>query len=118
MNFEYISGPCAPVQHVSQIPKEMAAGIVMGQLVGQKVVIFDPDTGTIENFITPSVADASFRPVGLQFSPDGKDLYMASLEVHEVRKVTPTGAILPTHEEWPYAMTGVIWKVTHTEAGK
>jgi glucose/arabinose dehydrogenase len=105
-------GTSAPVQHVFQQPKERSPGDVMGRLVGQKVAMFDPDTGTLDSFIEPTVADATFRPVGLQFSPDGSSLFVASIENHEVRKVTPTGAILATHEEWPYAMSGVIWKVS------
>lgn len=108
-------GTSAPIQHLFQKPKERSPGDVMGRLVGQKVAMFDPDTGNLASFIEPSVVDAGFKPVGLQFSPDGSQLYVASIEMHEVRKVTPTGAILAEHHEWPFAMTGVIWKVTRDD---
>jgi hypothetical protein len=81
------------------------------------VIIFDPDTGQIQDFIRLKNVDASFRPVGLQFSPDGKALYIASIENHEVRKLTPTGALLNKPDEYPFAMTGVIWKVWRSPSG-
>jgi glucose/arabinose dehydrogenase len=110
-------GTSAPIQHLFQKPKETSPGDIMGRLTGMKVVMFDPNTGIVSNFVEPTVADGSFRPVGLQFSPDGSSLYIASIEVHQVRKVTPTGAILSEHAEYPFAMTGVVWKVTHVGSG-
>lgn len=105
-------GTSAPIQHVFQEPQELSPGEVMGRLVGQKVIAYDPDTGSMINFIAPTVADGSFRPVGLQFSPDGGKLYIASIEIHEVRQVTPSGALLSGPAEYPYAMSGVIWEVS------
>nr|MDQ3853005.1 hypothetical protein [Thermoproteota archaeon] len=104
-------GTSAPVQHIHQIPKERSPGSVMGQMIGQRVVVIDTETGGFGDFISLNAPESSFRPVGLQFSPDGSTLYIASIEDHVIRKVTPTGAILGSHAEWPYAVTGVIYKV-------
>ncbi len=60
-------------------------------------------------------ATGSFRPTGLQFSPDGKTLYVAGVGLNEVRTITPSDAVLPFPLGLPYAFeyTGVIWKITH-----
>jgi glucose/arabinose dehydrogenase len=104
-------GTSAPIQHIHQIPKERSPGSVMGQMLGQRVVVIDTESGNFGDFISLNAPESSFRPVGLQFSPDGSSLYIASIEDHVIRKVTPTGAILDSHHEWPYALTGVIYKV-------
>ncbi len=104
-------GTSAPVQHIHQIPKERSPGSVMGQMLGQRVVVIDTESGNFGDFISLNAPESSFRPVGLQFSPDGSALYIASIEDHVIRKITPTGAILGSHAEWPYAVTGVIYKV-------
>ena len=110
-------GTYAPQTHLSaSSPYGPYIGSVMGKLIGQKVVVFDPVSGTLRDFLTLNTADASFRPVGLQFSPDGKSLYVTSVGVNEIRTITPSGAVLPYPLGLPFAFeyTGVVWKITHS----
>ena len=88
----------------------------MGKIIGQKVIVFDPVSGNFRNFLTLNTADGTFRPTGVQFSPDGKALYVASVGLNEVRTITPSGAVLPFPLGLPYAFeyTGVVWKITHS----
>jgi glucose/arabinose dehydrogenase len=78
-------GTIAPVTHMSHIPNNISAGQVMAQLIGQKIVVVDPKTGKVQDFIGLNTMEPDWRPVGLQFSPDGNALYIASIEKEEVR---------------------------------
>jgi glucose/arabinose dehydrogenase len=106
-------GTIAPVTHTFHIPNGMNPGTLMGQIRGQNVVIFDPQSRNVLNFITLNTPVGEWRPVGLQFTPDGSALYIASIEKEEIRSVTPTGVPLPHPTDWPYLKTGIIWKVEH-----
>jgi glucose/arabinose dehydrogenase len=110
-------GTIAPVTHKFHIPKNASAGEVMSTLLGQKVVVVDPKTKGVQDFIKLNSVDAAWRPVGLQFSPDGNTMYITSIEKEQVRDVTPGGVPLPTPSDWPYLKTGTIWKVTHITPG-
>jgi hypothetical protein len=46
----------------------------MGRTIGQKIITFDPNTGSINDFISLNTADSTFRPTGIQLGPDGKSL--------------------------------------------
>jgi hypothetical protein len=94
----------------------MNIGSVMGQIIGQRVALFDPSNFSVRNFISLNTADGSFRPTGLKFSPDGNALYIASIGLNEVRNFSPAGAPLgfTFGVPWGFEYTGVIWKVTHT----
>jgi glucose/arabinose dehydrogenase len=110
-------GTLSPQTHLTAIPKNASPGSVMGQLIGQKVIVIDPVTGQIGKFISINTADESFRPAGIKFSPDGKSLFIASVGNNEVRTLTPKGAIFPfpMGQPWTYPNTGIIWQVTHSQ---
>ncbi|HJT47752.1 MAG TPA: hypothetical protein VJ729_06180 [Nitrososphaeraceae archaeon] len=107
-------GTIAPVTHKFHIPKNASAGEVMGNLIGQKVVVVDPATKKVDDFIKLNSVDAAWRPVGLQFTPDRSTMYITSIEKHQIRDVTPSDQPLPLPADWPYLKTGTIWKVTRT----
>ena len=104
-------GTIAPITHTFHSSLEGDVGGVMGKVIGQKIAIVDPQNRTVNDFITLSSPASSFRPVGLQFTPDGSALYLASIEKEVVRKVTPMGGELPTSSDYPYLQTGTIWKI-------
>jgi glucose/arabinose dehydrogenase len=105
-------GTIDPVTHTFLIPKYRSPGQVMGQTIGQKVIIIDPTSLGIRDFVSLKTNIDDFRPVGLQFSPDGRELYLTSIEKHQIRDVTPTGVPLPNPEDWPFQNTGTVWKIT------
>jgi glucose/arabinose dehydrogenase len=112
-------GTIDPVTHVFLIPKNRSPGGIMGKVIGQRVIIVDTQTKNLQDFISLNTNVPDFRPVGLQFTPDGSMLYIASIEKEQIRDVTPTGVPLPAPSDWPYLKTGIIWKVTHsTQAEK
>jgi glucose/arabinose dehydrogenase len=110
-------GTLAPQTHLTAIPPEASPGSVMGQLIGQKIIVVDPLTGSIGSFISINTADESFRPTGIKFSPDGKSLFIASVGNNEVRTITPKGGILPfpMGQPWTYPYTGIVWQVTRSK---
>jgi glucose/arabinose dehydrogenase len=112
-------GTLAPQTHLTAANSSFgpSIGTVMGQTIGQKIMIFNPKSGSMDDFISLNTADSTFRPTGIQLSPDGKSLYIASVGNNVVRTVTPTGAILPfpLGLPWAYPFSGVIWKVTHLQ---
>jgi glucose/arabinose dehydrogenase len=110
-------GTFAPQTHLSAASSYGPyIGTVMGKLLGQKVISFDPTTGNFKDFLTLNTAAGNFRPTGLQFSPDGKSLYVVGVGLLEVRTITPNGAVLPFPLGLPYSFeySGVVWKITHT----
>ena len=110
-------GTLAPQTHLTANSRfGMNIGSVMGQIIGQRVAIFDPSTFSERNFISLNTADGSFRPTGLKFSPDGNSLYIASIGLNEVRNFNTAGAPLgfTFGVPWGFEYTGVIWKVTRT----
>jgi glucose/arabinose dehydrogenase len=110
-------GTFAPQTHLSAASSYGPyIGTVMGKILGQKVISFDPITGNFKDFLTLNTAAGNFRPTGLQFSPDGKSLYVVGVGLLEVRTITPNGAVLPFPLGLPYSFeySGVVWKITHT----
>ena len=98
-------GTLAPQTHLTAAsPYGPYIGTVMGKIIGQNVIVFDPVSGTFHDFLTLNTAAGNFRPTGLQFSPDGKALYIASMGINEVRTITPSGAILPYPLGLPYLL--------------
>jgi hypothetical protein len=87
-----------------------------GQLIGQKVIVFDPNTLQTKNFVSLNTADGTFRPAGIALSNDGSALHIASVGLNEVRTIAPSGAALPypLGLPWAFEHTGIIWKVTHS----
>ena len=108
-------GTLAPQTHLSaDSPFSMYIGSVMGQTIGQDVQVLDPITFGLDKFISIDTANGAFRPTGLQFGPDGKTLYIASVAKDEARIITPNGVPLPFHIPWSINHSGSIWKVTKT----
>lgn len=111
-------GTLAPQTHVTAVPEYASVGSVMGQIIGQRVITFDTNSSEVNDLVSLNTADGSFRPTGVEMSPDGTELYIASVGFNEVRTVTPSGQILKEHPlglPWLYPQTGVIWKVTHND---
>jgi plastocyanin len=112
-------GTLAPQTHLTAEPESRSPGSIMGEIIGQKVITFDPNTFEIGTFMSLNTADLSFRPVDVEFSPNVDALYVLSIAKYEVRTVTPTGGILPFQfgQPWPYPYSGVLWKVSRSEGG-
>src|SRR5690242_20190011 len=106
-------GTLAPQTHLTA-SSSSNIGSVMGQIIGQRVAVFDPLTSSLKDFLTLNTADGNFRPTGLTFSPDGNTLYIASVGLNEVRTVSPSGATVPypLGLPWAFENTGIIWKIT------
>ena len=110
-------GTLAPQTHLTANSRlGINIGSVMGQIIGQRVAIFDPANFNLKDFLTLNTADGNFRPTGLAFSPDGNTLYIASVGLNEVRTVSPSGAAVPfpLGLPWAFENTGTVWKVTHS----
>ena len=112
-------GTMAPLIHpFAQITQPMP-GIEPG-IVGQKVVMLDPNTGNHTDFLSLKDIDKTFRPVGVKFDLKGDALYVVSIGKTEVRSNVPVSNLTSSglypfatvHAmPWPYANTGVVWKV-------
>jgi glucose/arabinose dehydrogenase len=93
-------GTLAPQTHLTANSRlGINTGSVMGQIIGQRVVVvFDPSTFNLKDFLTLNTADGNFRPTGLALSPDGNTLYIASVGLNEVRTISPSGgsSTIPT----------------------
>lgn len=113
-------GTMAPLIHpFAQITQPMP-GIQPG-IVGQKVVMLDPNTGNHSDFLSLKDIDKTFRPVGVKFDLKGDALYVVSIAKTEVRSNVPVSNLTSSglypfatvHAmPWPYANTGVVWKIT------
>ena len=105
-------GIMSPISHLpGSIKNQEERGIV-----GQKVVMLDPQTKNYSNFISLKTPDTSFRPVGIAFNTNEDALYIASIGKVEVRTTLPNNSSiqLPEPVPWYYPNTGVIWKVIKT----
>lgn len=94
---------------------------------GQKVVMLDPKTGNYTDFVSLNRIDSRFHPTGVKFDLKGDAMYIADFGKVEVR-TDAIGSASGTDRLafgtglypfatihamlWPYANTGVIWKVT------
>jgi glucose/arabinose dehydrogenase len=113
-------GTMAPLIHpFAQITQPMP-GIEPG-IVGQKVVMLDPNTGNHTDFLSLKDIDKTFRPTGVKFDLKGDALYVVSIGKTEVRSNVPVSNLTSSglypfatvHAmPWPYANTGVVWKIT------
>lgn len=105
-------GSMAPVTHPTEsvVPEEEL------EKVGGKVIVVDPETGLFTDFVSLSEDDISFRPVGIAFNDDDNALYIASIGKFHIRTAAPNGAELPEPTPWGYPYSGVVWKVTGTDA--
>ncbi len=114
-------GTMAPLIHpFAQLTQPMPG--IQPSIVGQKVVRLDPNTGNHSDFLSLKSIDKSFRPVGVKFDLKGDALYVVSIGKTEIRTNVPVNnqtssglypfASVPAMP-WPYANTGVVWKITH-----
>ena len=103
-------GIMAPITHLpGSIKNQEERGIV-----GQKVVMLDPQAKNYSDFISLKTPDTSFRPVGIAFNQNEDALYIASIGKVEVRTTLPNNndIRLPEPVPWYYPNTGAIWKIT------
>ena len=91
---------------------------VNGKIIGQKIVSINPMDGNVTDFLSLRAPDPSFRPVALAFNEQENALYISSIGKVEIRTTTDKGGNLPMPVVWPYPLTGVIWKITHTGAAE
>jgi len=119
-------GTAAPLIHpFAQLTQKMPGFTPV--IVGQKVLLLDPKTGNFSDFISLKNIDKNFRPIGVKFNPQGDALYIISNGRFEITTDVPgpfsgvdhykTGKGLYPFASlhataWPYANTGIIWKVT------
>jgi hypothetical protein len=114
-------GTMAPLIHpFAQLTQSMPG--FQPSIVGQKIVMLDPNTGNHTDFLSLNSIDKSFRPVGVKFDLQGDSLYVVSIGKTEVRTNVPVNnqtssglypfATIPAMP-WAYANTGVVWKITH-----
>jgi len=117
-------GTMAPLIHpFAQITQPMPG--IQPSIVGQKVVMLDPNTGNHSDFLSLKDIDKTFRPVGIKFDLKGDALYVVSIAKTEVRSNVPVSNLTSSglypfatvHAmPWPYANTGVVWKITRDTA--
>jgi hypothetical protein len=87
---------------------------VRAGLPGQKVIVIDTQTGNFTDFISLKKPDLNFRPVGVKFNEKEGALYIIDFGKAEIKSILPNGTPLPMPVVWPYANSGVVWKVTKT----
>jgi hypothetical protein len=86
------------------------------EIVGQKVIMFNPQNKSYSDFISLDKPDTSFRLVGIAFNKNENALYVTSIGEVEVRTTLPNDNSIKLSEPspWYYPNTGIIWKVTKT----
>ena len=84
------------------------------EIVGQKVIRFNPQNKSYIDFISLDKPDTSFRPVGIAFNKNENVLYVTSIGKVEIRTTLPNDNSIDLSEPspWYYPNTGIIWKVT------
>lgn len=109
-------GTHAPTSHVfsnSSGIVQYAPGNNGSKLFGQKIVILNEARRNLTDFLSLKKPDPSFRPVGLECSPEGNSLYVTSFAKSEHVTVIPgTNTTLPFSRIWVYPDTGIIWKIS------
>jgi glucose/arabinose dehydrogenase len=122
-------GTAAPLIHpFADISQEMPG--FKPNITGQKVIMLDPNTGNFSDFVSLKKFNKDFRPIGVKFDNKGDALYIVSYGKTILRESVPTGGSgIPGYRSgaglypfatihatvWPYANTGVIWKITPSE---
>jgi len=119
-------GTAAPLIHpFAQITQKQPG--FTPEIRGQKVIMLNPQTGNYTDFVSLKKIDKTFRPTGVKFNPQGDALYIISNGKFEITTDVPGPASGLDHYRtgkglypfaslhataWPYANTGIIWKVT------
>jgi len=88
------------------------------EIVGQKVVVLNPQNKSYSDFVSLDKPDTSFRPVGIEFNKNQNALYITSIGKVEIRTTLPNDNSIKLSEPspWYYPNTGIIWKVTKTSS--
>jgi glucose/arabinose dehydrogenase len=86
------------------------------EIIGQKVIMFNPQNKSYIDFISLNKPDTSFRPVGIAFHKNENALYVTSIGKVEIRTTLPNDNSIDLSEPspWYYPNTGIVWKVTKT----
>jgi glucose/arabinose dehydrogenase len=105
-------GIAIPINHL--LPPLDSSSKVRAGLPGQKVIAIDPQIGNSTDFISLKKPNLNFRPVGVKFNEKEGALYIIDFGKAEIRSILPNGTPLPMPVVWPYANSGVVWKVTKT----
>jgi glucose/arabinose dehydrogenase len=102
-------GIMVPISHLPGSIKNQNQGIV-----GQKVVVLNPQNKIHSDFVSLDKPDTSFRPVGIEFNKNENALYITSIGKVEIRTTLPNDNSIELSEPspWYYPNTGIIWKVT------
>ena len=102
-------GIMVPISHLPRNIKNQDK-----EIVGQKVIMFNPQNKSYSDFISLDKPDTSFRPVGIAFNKNENALYVTSIGKVEVRTTLPNDNSIELSEPspWYYPNTGIIWKVT------
>ena len=102
-------GIMVPISHLSSNIKNQDQ-----EIVGQKVVMFNPQNRSYSDFISLNKPDTSFRPVGIEFNKNENALYITSIGKVEIRTTLPNDNRIELSEPspWYYPNTGIVWKVT------
>ena len=92
--------------------------------------MLDPNTGNFSDFASLKKVNKDFRSIGVKFVNKGDALYIISYGKTTLRESVPIGGSgIPGYRSgaglypfatihatvWPYANTGVIWKITPSE---
>jgi glucose/arabinose dehydrogenase len=106
-------GIMVPISHLPGSIKNQNHGIV-----GQKVVVLNPQNKSHSDFVSLDKPDTSFRPVGIEFNKNENALYITSIGKVEIRTTLPNDNSIELSEPspWYYPNTGIIWKVTKTSS--
>jgi hypothetical protein len=106
-------GIMVPISHLPSSIKNQDK-----EIIGQKVIMFNPQNKSYSDFVSLEKPDTSFRPVGIAFNKNENALYVTSIGKVEVRTTLPNDNNIKLSEPspWYYPNTGIIWKVTKTSS--
>jgi hypothetical protein len=106
-------GIMVPISHLPLSIKNLDK-----EIIGQKVIMFNPQNKSYSDFVSLEKPDTSFRPVGIAFNKNENALYVTSIGKVEVRTTLPNDNNIKLSEPspWYYPNTGIIWKVTKTSS--
>jgi glucose/arabinose dehydrogenase len=102
-------GIMVPISHLPSNMKNQNQ-----EIVGQKVVMFNPQNKNYSDFVSLNKQETSFRPVGIAFNKNENALYVTSIGKVEIRTTMPNDNSIELSEPspWYYPNTGIVWKIT------
>ena len=96
-------GIMMPISHPDSLEKE---------IVGQKIIVFNPQNKSYNDFLSLKIPDSNFRPVGVAFNQQEDALYVSSIGKVEIITELHNGTLLSNPIPCYYQDTGIIWKIT------